>query len=269
MSSNRKIYHHSSYNDEAHYEYHFHLHYEILYITDGIVEIYSNGKKAVLKKGNVCVIPSFTPHRTSYHSAAVRHIVFDSSYIEKYISNESIKKLHEEAATNITISSNKNMDESIASLIDEIDVYNGESAYIYIYKILLGCSPVSKDKDTSNMQISKVMNYIGINSKKKLSLDDISKECGITKYHICRLFRNELGITPVDYITFAKMRRAVTKLKNTKLTISKISDGLSFFSPKYFTKIFKTYFGVSPKAFRNEENQSVREIYYLKAKKNV
>lgn len=75
---------------------HFHEGYEIyIMVDDGIVEIYSNGKKAVLKKGNVCVIPSFTPHRTSYHSAAVRHIVFDSSYIEKYISNESIKKLHE------------------------------------------------------------------------------------------------------------------------------------------------------------------------------
>ena len=268
MINRELISHHLTFSENADYEYHFHLYYEILYVTEGEINIYSNGKNATLKTGDVCVIPAFTPHRTTYKNAVVSHITFDSLYIDKYLSRESLNRLHEEFSRNITISSKKNISENIEALINEIDNFNGEMAYIYIYIILLGCSPIYKNKDISNMQISKVMNYIGVNSKDKLSLDDISKECGISKYHICRLFRNEFGITPVDYITFAKMRRAVTKLKNSNLTISKISDGLSFFSPKYFTKIFKSYFGVSPKEFRGGDNMPERKIYYLKAKKN-
>ena len=73
----------------------------------------------------------------------------------------------------------------------------------------------------------------------------------------------EMGITPVDYITFAKMRRAVTKLLKTKNTVAQISCDLSFSSPKYFTRIFKECFGVSPQKFRCGEI-SEKEMYYLK-----
>lgn len=257
------ITYYSETHKNADYEYHFHLYYEIMYITSGEVVIYSNGSEVTMHPGTVCVIPPFTPHKTKYRDADIKNIIFGSLYVENYISPEALKQLEEGISTNVSISKKDALSETVETLIEEIDFYNGESAYIYLYKILMSCKVIYLISHREDKTITKAIHYIGIHSKSKLTLDEIASACKVTKFHVCRAFKKELNITPVEYITFAKMRRAVTMLCYTDRTIAKISSLLSFYSPKYFTKLFRICFGVSPSEFKKNDSFEIKKQYYL------
>ena len=263
MDNHSAVTYYDASHESTQYQYHFHLYYEIMYVMSGEVTIYSNGNEVIMREGTVCIIPPFTPHKTKYVNAYVKNIIFGTLYIENYISEDAIKHLEEGFNTNVSISKRNVAVETVESLIDEIERYDGESAYIYIYKLLLACDFIHNISEHIDKTITKAITYIGIHSKEKLTLDDIAKECGVSKFHVCREFKKELGITPVEYVTFAKIRRAVTRLYYTDYTIAKISKSLSFYSPKYFTKIFRACFDVSPSEFRKTETFEIHKQYYL------
>lgn len=242
------------------------MHYEIVYVSAGTIKLFSDSHESTISAGSICVIPPFVPHKLQYVDASVRRITFGVSYLNKYLSpfaSENFPKLY---STHVTVSKKSKIAEIVDSLVDEINLYKGESAYIYIYKLMAECSFLPSSQSETKL-IVKIMKYIGDNSKGKISLDDVANACGVTKYHICRLFKKEFEITPVDYITFARIRRAVFKLINTNQSITKISNDLEFYSPKYFTKLFKSYFGVSPSKFRKLDNLLIKDRYFLKPNK--
>jgi len=263
MDNMQKIVYKLIKNTNMKVEYHFHINYEILFVSSGSISLSTNGVKFTLSKNTLCVIPPYTPHITEYHNADVKRIVFDSLYIDKYI-----KSIPPEFKTAVSISGKSDTDEIISSLIEEITLYQGESAYIYLYKLISRSATTKPDNTEQEKLIFRLIRYIELNIKGKLSLDAIADEFGVTKFHICRLFKKELGITPVEYITFSKIHNSVKRLKNTNHTITRISNSLSFYSPKYFTKIFKNYFGISPSEFRNTHNLPSKDLFYIKSNQN-
>ena len=216
-----------------------------------------------LSTSQLCIIPTMLPHKTIYENAAVTRIVFSNSYISDHLSEYALSCLPEGFNTKPTVSGGGEIEKIVKAVCRSIES-GGERAYIYIFKLMRLCTPFWGGlPQIKNEHMVDILSYIGRNSKKKLSLDEIADACKITKFHVCRLVKKEMGITPVDFITFAKMRRAITMLLKTKNTVAHIGEELSFSSPKYFTRIFKEYFDVSPQKFRSS-SISEKERYYLK-----
>ena len=69
-------------------------------------------------------------------------------------------------------------------------------------------------------------------------------------------FKQITGLTPNEFILKVKLDEAMLMLKNhPELNISEISIRLGFSSPRYFSKCFKSYFGVTPQAVRNKKGE--------------
>ncbi|WP_294481025.1 two-component regulator propeller domain-containing protein [uncultured Bacteroides sp.] len=69
-------------------------------------------------------------------------------------------------------------------------------------------------------------------------------------------FKQITGLTPNEFILKVKLDEAMALLKNhPEFNISEISIRLGFSSPRYFSKSFKTYFGVSPQAVRSKKGE--------------
>jgi AraC-like DNA-binding protein len=100
-----------------------------------------------------------------------------------------------------------------------------------------------------------VDNYLSMNMSVKLSLDDIAGNFKMSKYHFCRRFKEELGTTPFDYIKTKKIEVAKKMLIYTNDSISEISNNLCFYDQGYFTNVFKSVVGCSPKRYRQKEMQ--------------
>jgi AraC-like DNA-binding protein len=123
-------------------------------------------------------------------------------------------------------------------------------------KILITYSKAVKDYTLLNYSsnIKKIILYIRKNLTYKISLDDIAKDLFITKEHLSRLFKKEMGITISEYIIKAKIQEAKNLLKQTDYNILDIAVLLNFANSSHFSNSFKKITGLSPSDYRKNPN---------------
>ena len=92
----------------------------------------------------------------------------------------------------------------------------------------------------------------------EVSLEELSRNLGISQGHLSRSFKKETGMSPIDYLTQFRIIQACTMLKNGMKT-AEIASAVGLPDPKYFSRVFKKVKGQSPseyrEAFRNGENE--------------
>jgi len=85
---------------------------------------------------------------------------------------------------------------------------------------------------------------------KKLKLDEIAAEIGLSDSHYCRLFQNRTGHSPIDYFIQLKIQQACRLLVNSGWTIADVSRELGFEDQFYFSRVFSKVMGMSPSMYR-------------------
>ncbi len=86
---------------------------------------------------------------------------------------------------------------------------------------------------------------------------DLAAKVGISISQLNKLFRKDLGFTPLMYWNKRRLLAAYSELSQKNQSIKSISYTLGFSSPSNFTRWFQSLSGISPKGYRdNSENQS-------------
>ena len=101
--------------------------------------------------------------------------------------------------------------------------------------------------------LTEILSYINKNYRTIRSLDDISNHFFITKFHLCRIFKEKTGATINTYINKLRLKKACELLQNTDQNAVSIAESCGFNSPIYFSQCFKKAFGVSPINYRKEK----------------
>lgn len=98
--------------------------------------------------------------------------------------------------------------------------------------------------------IIETKEYLNDNFKEKISLDIISRDVGVSKYYLHRLFREINGNTPLEYLKNIRLEKAKNKLQYSKDSIFEIAFKCGFDNSAYFSNVFKKHVGLSPTQFR-------------------
>ena len=85
-------------------------------------------------------------------------------------------------------------------------------------------------------------NYANAN----LGIADMSRAAGFSLYHFCRIFRQQLGLSPYQYLTHYRIDQARRLLHEHRLNCSQIAEATGFSSLHRFSKVFKRIEGVAP-----------------------
>lgn len=105
----------------------------------------------------------------------------------------------------------------------------------------------------SDNQLFLAVDYIRKNINKALSIDEIASVSYMSKQSFFRHFKNELGLTPNDFILNEKILKAKQLLKRDfARSIADIAYSLSFSSTSYFIQVFKKITGITPKKYREQ-----------------
>lgn len=83
-----------------------------------------------------------------------------------------------------------------------------------------------------------------------LTVESIGKEMGLSRVQLFRKTKALLGGGTNDLILNLRLEKACALLRNPDLTVAEIADQTGFTSQSYFSTVFKTRFGVSPKDWR-------------------
>jgi two-component system response regulator YesN len=94
------------------------------------------------------------------------------------------------------------------------------------------------------------MNYIRANYRENLSLENVAQQVFISPFYLSHLFKEELGITFVEYLTRIRMEEAKRLLKEPRLSIVAIASEVGYEDASYFSKVFKKNLSISPNQYR-------------------
>ena len=83
-----------------------------------------------------------------------------------------------------------------------------------------------------------------------LSLSEIADQAGFNASYLSRLFKMETGKGFVQYLREVRLEHAARMLRDTNLTIERISKRVGFQDEKYFRRTFKQELGLTPSEFR-------------------
>ncbi len=98
----------------------------------------------------------------------------------------------------------------------------------------------------------RIKDYIDSHIEEKIELKTLSEVFFMSKTQLFRIFKEEYGVAPIKYLTIRKIELSKKLLKNGNLKISEISDSLSFFDAKHFSKTFLKYEGILPSKYRKK-----------------
>lgn len=115
---------------------------------------------------------------------------------------------------------------------------------------LISDSAFSDVSDSNEKLVQAAMKWLETTTQYHISLDELSALFGVSKYHLIRLFKRYEDITPMDYFQQVKMKKSCVLLADSALSVTVVSERLGYSSPYHFSKMFKLFFGISPRQFK-------------------
>ncbi len=158
--------------------------------------------------------------------------------------------------------------EAIQSLIlsSEEHSVNPLEKLSQVYRILgLMCQATKQVQENpaggrSKSYLDQAHAFISNHYHRKISLDDISGEIGITRKHLSSLFREKYGQSLKNYLTTFRMRRACELLRQQPpLPVDTVASLVGYEDIHGFSKMFRKYMTVSPSQYR-EKSKCIESI---------
>jgi YesN/AraC family two-component response regulator len=95
----------------------------------------------------------------------------------------------------------------------------------------------------------RTLGYIHTHYANPLSRSDIAAHLGINERYLTHCFRQEVGITPMEYLNRYRVKIAKTLLETESNSITDIGLKVGFSSSAHFSRVFRRHAGVSPRGY--------------------
>lgn len=123
----------------------------------------------------------------------------------------------------------------------------------------------SKDSQKKRL-MRNILIYINNNClSEQLSTQVIALENGISVPTLMRLFKEFMGMPPVDYINAYKVSIACEKMQTSEMNVFEAAVWSGFEDEKYFSRVFKRIKGITPTEYR-KNNIEEDPFLWLKEK---
>lgn len=106
-----------------------------------------------------------------------------------------------------------------------------------------------KRKEYSD-RFNEIINYMNHNYTDDLSVDDVAKRFGLSKYYFSRLFQQYTRYTFCDYLTFRRLKAAEQMMGDQALSITDIAFRAGFSNLSTFSRVFRKYKNCTPSEYR-------------------
>lgn len=107
-------------------------------------------------------------------------------------------------------------------------------------------------------EILQAISYIQENYSKKISLAAVADHVGLSSGYLCRIFKEETGVSINAYINNLRMTRAGELLADKNSYIKEVAVSVGFEDQLYFSRLFKRYYGVTPSEYRLQQSSALK-----------
>lgn len=100
--------------------------------------------------------------------------------------------------------------------------------------------------------IQSITRYLQEHLSEEINLSVLSEEFHLNPQYISQLFKSEIGVNFLAYLTNIRMERAKKLLLTTPLSIAEVSEQSGYGDYRVFTKVFKKTEGITPSQYRRD-----------------
>ncbi len=130
-----------------------------------------------------------------------------------------------------------------------------------LYQLLSRFMAEAKPRVVSNdRRIQDVVAFIRHHISMPMTIEALSEVVCLSKDHLTRLFKKEIGETPMQYIIRKKIARAQQLLLTESSPVKVIAYSLGFEDHSYFIRLFKKQTGMSPQEYRKNHINNLNNI---------
>lgn len=246
----------SRYEGDWHSVPHTHEHMELFYIVGGKGQFLIEDRLHPVGANNLVIInPNVTHTEVSLNAQPLEYIVIGIEGIG--LATEETSQGHFNILDHfesVEVSSClrnilREMEQKSTGYEDVCQAYM-EILIIRLMRSIDLAVPTDPQLSTGNRQCALVKRYIDLHFKEALTLDLLAKEAHMNKYYLAHTFKQEYGISPINYMTSRRIEESKYLLSETDLSLSQISQMLGFSSLSYFSQVFRKTQSVSPMEFR-------------------
>ncbi len=151
--------------------------------------------------------------------------------------------------------------ELLEAHIDHLLERKEELAQYFKHELITQPQTESGKENEDDRFLKKVMNTIEANiSNNEFSVEVLSEEMGMSSTHLYRKLKSLTHISANEIIKKYRIKKASLLLKNKEGNISEIMYEVGFSNLSYFSKCFKTEFGLSPKEYQQKESKHSYDV---------
>lgn len=112
-----------------------------------------------------------------------------------------------------------------------------------------------------------VLQYIAEHYEEPISLVKISNDMHFSAPYISKIIKKATGYNFLDILTAMRVQKAAERLRENKIPFTQICESVSIDDPRYFSQVFKKYFGVTPSSYRKQPTipSDVKLAYLVKS----
>lgn len=256
------------YLDDSGYEMKEHSHdfLEVYYAPSGSCLVTVDKVDYTLEQGDIAVISSHLPHghgksqsplfQLGYENICVKGCAANSLPVEDpiVIPKKYARQIHACYRAIMEEQSEKEAGWELMTRVKSIEFLTW-----LIKEILPEDSPKLDeyiqlkmyDKGTIARMITA---YFKENYMKKISVEEISHYTYLSTTYVTKIFKEETGSTPINYLIGVRMNKAKDLLQDGTLSVKEVAKSVGYDDPYYFSKLFKKHCGLSPTLYRRKGN---------------
>lgn len=238
-------------NKSLHFARHWHEHIELLYVENGKCIVQGNSEEVTADAGELIMISPNCIHYIYTKDEECRYycITVDKSFCD----NSGIPVFSGQFVINIHDKKTKDCYKDIIEIMESKPFCYEEEAKALVLQLMIRCYRsaqngyiISDNKFVASQMIVKAIDYIYAHFNEPITVDELCRYLGFSKYYVCRKFKSQTGKTIIEYVNHLRCMNAKRLIESGDYNITESARMSGFNNMSYFTKAYNKYIGCLP-----------------------
>lgn len=117
---------------------------------------------------------------------------------------------------------------------------------LYILETKDTSTSVEFESNEKSYVVETMINFMNENYMKNISLDKLSKNMYLSPIYLSKIFKEETGDSPINYLIKIRLTKARELLRQKVYPVKEISKAVGYDDAYHFSKLYKKFFGIAP-----------------------
>jgi AraC-like DNA-binding protein len=232
------------------YPPHQHPHHEIITVEHGAMSVVLNGQPIIARAGDVLFYKAGNPHKEDADPRQLA-LTLCLSYSGKYLAdrigyvthdaNGRVRQMLHWIADDMSLPEDVRMPRMaglIAAVVEEL-------AWLA--------------QPRQHPLVERTRMFMERNLSKRIRLDDLATNAGMSKFYFLRQYYQIAGRTPMQELCKQRLERARNLIVSTSWPLRFIAGQVGFNNEFHLSKLFKQHLGIAPSSLRTKREDVKRE----------